>query len=99
MAADDEIVEGVAESVTLLPGRPDVLRVSLVPELLQPQMHYYFSAEPSARVTVGGNQVTLPEFLHWFAATARHPVRVKLFRSADHYGLSLRTEFTQGEAS
>jgi hypothetical protein len=98
VAADDEIVEGVAESITLLPGRPDALCVSLVPGRGQPQLHYFFSAEPGARVTVGGSQVTLPEFLRWFAATARHPVRVKLFRSAERYGLSLRTEFAQGEA-
>jgi hypothetical protein len=98
VAADDEIVEGVAESLTLLPGRPDALCVSLVPWSPQPQLHYFFSAGEGGAVLVGGNRVTLSELLRWFAATARHPVRVKLSRSAERYGLSLWTEFAQGEA-
>jgi hypothetical protein len=98
MAADDEIVEGVAESITLLPGRPDALCVSLVPEPPRPQLHYFFSVGEGGVVFVGGGRVKLSEFLRWFAATARHPIRVKLSRSAERYGLSLRTEFAQGEA-
>jgi hypothetical protein len=98
MAADDEVVEGVVESLTLLPGRPDALCVSLMPQPPQPQLHYFFSAGEGGAVFVDGGRVKLSEFLRWSAATACHPVRVKLFRSAERYGLSLRAEFTQGGA-
>ena len=85
-------VTGTVQSVTIYPGRTDILQVEFTPEEADTyEGRSSFSMNEDAAVTVDGKPVTVAELFDWLAS---HNVKVTIHPCAERYGVSLKTEFT-----
>jgi hypothetical protein len=79
------------ESLTLLPGRPDVIILHGVGEGDDSQSGFSFTVRPPGVVIGDGQEMDAGAFFAWFVS---NPVRTaKVHQDPERYGLSARTEF------